>query len=539
MASILGLASTDGRMLRRIHRERPGGAGIDVIISDDPDAPVLGAAENLEIPTEVIELDPVDASTSIDRAIRDVVAEYNIDLVCLDEYVGTIPQELLAAMPPIFDVHYSLLPSFPGSDPVSAALESGVSITGSTVYLVVDQGGVARDVPIVTQEPVPVYQDDSTDRLQNRIRGDAAEPAYLRATRWFATDNIVLETAVDGQIDISIADDAESPLPQRRIASSDRIESLRYGENPHQAAALYRDRPAEEPSVVGATQVGGDRAMSYVNYVDAAGALDLVLEFDRPAAAVIKHANPAGCAVDEDLSVAYERALSTDPMSAFGGVVALNRPCDTDTARSIVSSVKHVIVAPGYGDEALDVLGQRESMRILDVSGGEPRPIGPDDRSIGLVERSVIGGRLVQDRDRHRLDAEECEVVTTREPTADERAAMMFAWPVVKHATSNAIALASGSETVGIGIGQVSRVDAVRIATLKADEHAEGKSADGAVLASDAFFPFPDGIELAAAAGVSAVIQPGGSMRDEEVIAAAEANDMAMIFTGIRSFRHK
>jgi len=218
-------------------------------------------------------------------------------------------------------------------------------------------------------------------------------------------------------------------------------------------------------------------------------------------------------------------------MSAFGGIVALNRPCDAETADSIVESFKEVVVAPGYTDGALDVLTETENLRVLDV--GE---LG--ERTGTLTEKPLTGGRLVQERDDWAPTREDLEVVTERDPTEDEIETMLFAWRTLKHVKSNAILFASGTETVGIGMGQVSRVDAVRLAAMKAEEHAEGKDAQGAVMASDAFFPFPDGVEEAAKSGVSAVVQPGGSVNDEDVIAAADEHDMAMAFTGMRCFRH-
>ncbi|MGM0592727.1 MAG: bifunctional phosphoribosylaminoimidazolecarboxamide formyltransferase/IMP cyclohydrolase, partial [Halobacteriota archaeon] len=311
---------------------------------------------------------------------------------------------------------------------------------------------------------------------------------------------------------------------------------LRYGENPHQNAAVYADYTCEEASVVHAEQLNeGAKALSYNNYNDADGALNLIKEFDEPAAAVIKHTNPAGCATAGTLSEAYDRALSTDPMSAFGGIVALNRECDATTAEAIVDSFKEVVVAPGYTDEALDVLCEKKNLRVLDV--GE---LGNQDERVTerYTEKHLVGGRLVQERDQQSISVEDLQVVTEREPTDEHLETMVFAWQTLKHVKSNGILFATGTETVGVGMGQVSRVDAVRLAAMKADEHAEGKDADGAVMASDAFFPFPDGIEEAAKAGIEAVVQPGGSVNDEDVIAAADEHDIAMAFTGQRSFKH-
>ncbi|MFB6140941.1 MAG: phosphoribosylglycinamide formyltransferase, partial [Halosimplex sp.] len=264
---------------------------------------------------------------------------------------------------------------------------------------------------------------------------------------------------------------------------------------------------------------------------DADGALNLIKEFDEPAAAVIKHTNPAGCATADTVADAYADALATDPKSAFGGIVALNRECDEATAEQIVDSFKEVVVAPGYTDAALDTLFEKDNLRVLDVSDryevAEP-----------MTEKKLVGGRLVQERDTQKLTADDLEVVTEREPTDEQIESMLFAWQTIKHVKSNAIVFAKGTETVGVGAGQVSRVDAVEIAGMKAEKDAEGKDAQGAVMASDAFFPFPDGIEKAVEAGIEAVIQPGGSKNDDVVIEAADEHDVAMVMTGQRAFRH-
>jgi phosphoribosylaminoimidazolecarboxamide formyltransferase/IMP cyclohydrolase len=344
---------------------------------------------------------------------------------------------------------------------------------------------------------------------------------------------VTVETDADGEpTAVTVEGDTGGDLPERRLASHDRAADLRYGENPHQDAALYADYTTGEASVVHADQRNeGAKALSYNNYNDADAALNLVKEFDEPAAAVIKHTNPAGCATADTLAEAYADALSTDPMSAFGGIVALNRECDAATAEQVVDSFKEVVVAPGYTDDALATLFEKENLRVLEVEG-EMEVTEP------MTEKPLVGGRLVQERDTQQVTPEGLEVVTDREPTDEQVESMIFAWQTIKHVKSNAILFAKGTETVGVGMGQVSRVDAVRLAAMKAEEHAEGKSADGAVMASDAFFPFPDGIEHAAEAGIEAVIQPGGSQNDDRVIEAADEHDMAMVFTGSRAFRH-
>jgi phosphoribosylaminoimidazolecarboxamide formyltransferase/IMP cyclohydrolase len=408
-----------------------------------------------------------------------------------------------------------------------------VRTTGCTVHLVTE---AVDDGPILAQEPVPVYADDDVETLADRVLYEAEFSAYPRALRWFASDSVDVETT-DAGIPVSVTVDADvgGAFPTRRLVSEDRAETLRYGENPHQEAALYADATRASATVVGADQLNpGAKGMGYNNYNDADAALRLVTEFDDPAAAVIKHTNPAGCATSETLADAYDRALRTDAKSAFGGIVALNRRCDADTAEAVAESFKEVVVAPDYTDSALDVLTAKQNLRVLEV-GPLADDAGPSEQ---FTEKPLLGGRLVQERDAQSPTVDDLEVVTEREPTAAQLETMTFAWQTIKHVKSNAILLATGTETVGVGMGQVSRVDAVTLAAMKADADAEGKSADGAVMASDAFFPFPDAIEEAADAGVDAVIQPGGSVNDEDVIAAADAHDMAMAFTGTRCFRH-
>jgi phosphoribosylaminoimidazolecarboxamide formyltransferase/IMP cyclohydrolase len=526
MTEIAGLASNRGRNLLHIADVTPGGADLGVVLSNREDAPVLDEAAERGIPTEVVTRDDDEPRESHERRLLDRLDGYEVDLVCLDGYMRVLTGEFLAGAPTTLNVHPSLLPSFPGMDAHEQVLDAGVKTTGCTVHVVteaVDAG------PIVTQEPIPVYGDDDAESLKRRVLYEAEFAAYPRAVRWFAED------AVDVDADagvVRVAGDDGGDLPGRRVVSDDRASDLRYGENPHQDAALYADATCEEASVVHAAQVNeGAKGLSYNNYNDADGALNLIKEFDDPAAAVIKHTNPAGCATADTLVEAYDRALATDAKSAFGGIVALNRECDAPTAESIVESFKEVVVAPGYTDAALDALTGKENLRVLDV--GE---LG--DRTERLTEKHLVGGRLVQERDLWAPTAADLEVVTEREPSDAEIETMLFAWRVLKHCKSNGICFADGTETVGLGVGQVSRVDAVEIAGMKAERDAAGKSADGAVMASDAFFPFPDGIETAVELGIEAVIQPGGSVNDEDVIAACDAHDVAMCFTGTRCFRH-
>ncbi len=324
-------------------------------------------------------------------------------------------------------------------------------------------------------------------------------------------------------------------FPETLLLSAELAQRLRYGENPHQGAAFYRTGE-RQPGVASAVQLQGSE-LSFNNYADADAALDLVAEFAPPAVAIVKHANPCGVAIGGGLREAWEKALACDPQSAFGGIVAVNRPLDRDTAEAIGRLLIEVVIAPGVEEAAGAALARRTRLRLL-VTGAMPDPAAP-----GLSFRSVMGGILVQQRDRLALGREALRTVTRRTPSEAEIADLMFADQVAKHVKSNAAVFARGGATVGIGAGQMSRVDSVRIAAQKAA--AAGAAAGlaqpptrGAVLASDAFFPFADGLEAAIAAGATAVIQPGGSLRDAEVIAAADLAGIAMVFTGTRRFRH-
>jgi phosphoribosylaminoimidazolecarboxamide formyltransferase/IMP cyclohydrolase len=327
-------------------------------------------------------------------------------------------------------------------------------------------------------------------------------------------------------------------LPERLTVSGRLVERLRYGENPHQTGGLYvtGDR---RPGVATARQLQG-KQLSYNNIADADAAYELVAEFDPAASAaiaIIKHANPCGVAVAPSLAEAYRLAFRSDPVSAFGGVVAANRPLDADAANEIVKVFTEVILAPGASDEAVAILAAKKNLRLL-VAGSLPDP-----RAAAPTLRSIAGGLLVQDRDGGMVAESDGTIATKRTPTAAEAADLAFAWRVAKHVKSNAIVYAKGGATAGVGAGQMSRVDSAMIAARKAEEAATAAGlpeslAKGAVCASDAFFPFPDGLIAAAGAGCTAVIQPGGSMRDDQVIAAADERGMAMVFTAMRHFRH-
>ncbi|WP_254280108.1 bifunctional phosphoribosylaminoimidazolecarboxamide formyltransferase/IMP cyclohydrolase [Haloarcula marina] len=523
---LAGMASNRGRNLMNIADRAPGGAEFAVVLTNDADAPVLEAASERGIPTEVVERAEDEAREAHEERVLEALSEYDFDIVTLDGYMRVLSETFLDGAPTTLNVHPSLLPNFPGMDTHEQVLDAGVKVTGCTVHVVDEtiDGG-----PIVTQEPIPVFDGDDEADLKERVLYEGEFTAYPRVVKWFAEDRVEVDHE-DNTVDVE--GDEGGDFPARRLVSDDRAADLRYGENPHQDAALYADTTVSEASVVHADQLNeGAKALSYNNYNDADGALNLIKEFEEPAAAVIKHTNPAGCATADTLADAYADALSTDPQSAFGGIVALNRECDAATAEQIIDSFKEIVVAPGYTDAALDVLFEKENLRVLEVNDNF-------EVTDTLTEKPLVGGRLVQERDTQHLTADDLEVVTDREPTDEQIESMLFAWHTLKHVKSNGILFAKGTETVGIGMGQVSRVDAVRLAAMKADEHAEGKDADGAVMASDAFFPFPDGIEAAAEAGIEAVIQPGGSKNDDSVIEAADEHDMAMVFTGQRSFRH-
>ncbi|MET0483846.1 MAG: bifunctional phosphoribosylaminoimidazolecarboxamide formyltransferase/IMP cyclohydrolase [Aestuariivirgaceae bacterium] len=316
------------------------------------------------------------------------------------------------------------------------------------------------------------------------------------------------------------------------------IERLRYGENPQQTAAFYATGEPRR-GVATARQLQG-KELSYNNIADADAAFECVAEFaaaDAPAAVIVKHANPCGAALGTTLEDAYRLALRADPVSAFGGIVAFNRPLDEAAARVVSAIFTEVVMAPGADEDAMAILAQAKNLRVLVTDGM------PDPAAAGMSFRSVAGGLLVQSRDNAAVDPALLKVVTRAQPSADEMADMLFAMKVAKHVKSNAIVLAKGGATVGIGAGQMSRVDSCRVAIEKAKEAAraaglERPLSEGAVVASDAFFPFPDGLLAAVAGGARAVIQPGGSVRDKEVIAAADAAGISMVFTGLRHFRH-
>ncbi|WP_340116283.1 bifunctional phosphoribosylaminoimidazolecarboxamide formyltransferase/IMP cyclohydrolase [Pelagibius sp. 7325] len=339
--------------------------------------------------------------------------------------------------------------------------------------------------------------------------------------------------AYDAMIAGWLAKQQGESFPRQLTVAGRLKQTLRYGENPHQQAAAYSSG-TPRPGVITAEQLQG-KELSYNNLNDTNAAFELVAEFDAPTVAIIKHANPCGVASRESLAAAYAEALACDPVSAFGGIIAVNRSLDAATAEEVAKLFAEVVIAPAVDDDAKALLASKKNLRVL-VTGGLPDPAAP-----GIVTTPLAGGFLAQSRDNGRLDPRALKVVTRRAPSDRELADMIFAFRVAKHVKSNAIVYARDGATVGVGAGQMSRVDSSRIAAWKAREAAgEGQipKTEGSVVASDAFFPFADGLITAVEAGATAVIQPGGSMRDEEVIAAADDAGLAMVFTGMRHFRH-
>lgn len=316
-------------------------------------------------------------------------------------------------------------------------------------------------------------------------------------------------------------------FPETLSLQFTKLKDLRYGENPHQNAAFYREKTMDESSIPGAAVLQG-KELSYNNIMDLDAALETVKEFHKPTAVIIKHSNPCGVATSENsLMEAYIKARECDPISAFGGVVSFNRPVDQELAGEIISIFVEAVIAPGYDEGALEVFKSKKDLRVLQIS------LTSKGISGELDMRKVPGGILVQNRDLGKVDINDLEVVTKRKPSPEELAALNFAWKVCKHVKSNAIVYTVQNRTVGIGAGQMSRVDSSKIAVIKANTPVKGT-----VMASDAMFPFRDGVDVAAEAGATAIIQPGGSIRDKEVISAADEHGMAMIFTRMRHFRH-
>ena len=364
-----------------------------------------------------------------------------------------------------------------------------------------------------------VLEDIRNDNLTLDSRRRLAAKAYAHTASY--------DTAITRYLSNSLGDD---PLGQRFLYSGNLTERMRYGENPHQNAAFYVDQQAPAGSLAAARQLQG-KALSYNNIADSDAALECVKQFENPACVIVKHANPCGVAVADNTLDAYDKAFKTDPTSAFGGIIAFNRPLDAKTAEAIVDQqFVEVIVAPAIDADALDVVAAKKNVRVLET--GE----WPSTALPGFDFKKVSGGLLVQNTDLGVISESDLKVVTELAPTAQQIRDMLFAWTVVKYVKSNAIIFCKDNMTIGVGAGQMSRVYSTKIAAIKAAD--EGLEIKGSVMASDAFFPFRDGIDAAAATGISAIIQPGGSMRDDEVIQAANEHGLAMVFTGMRHFRH-
>ncbi|MBO9122026.1 MULTISPECIES: bifunctional phosphoribosylaminoimidazolecarboxamide formyltransferase/IMP cyclohydrolase [unclassified Rhizobium] len=374
--------------------------------------------------------------------------------------------------------------------------------------------------------------------LLEQLSSDAGQTSYAFRQR-LAAKAYARTAAYDAMISNWFAEALSIDTPRHRVIGGVLKEEMRYGENPHQTAGFYVTGE-NRPGVATATLLQG-KQLSYNNINDTDGAFELIGEFSPektgPACAIIKHANPCGVATGPTLKDAYLRALACDSTSAFGGIIALNQLLDAETAEEIVKLFTEVIIAPEVTEEAKAVIAAKKNLRLL-VTGGLPDP-----RSRGLTAKTVAGGLLVQSRDNGMIDDIELKVVTNRKPTTQELVDLKFAYTVAKHVKSNAIVYAKDGQTAGIGAGQMSRIDSARIAALKAEDAAKAMGwaepmTKGSAVASEAFFPFADGLLSAIAAGATAVVQPGGSMRDQEVIDAANEHNVAMVFTGMRHFRH-
>jgi phosphoribosylaminoimidazolecarboxamide formyltransferase/IMP cyclohydrolase len=363
-----------------------------------------------------------------------------------------------------------------------------------------------------------VLESLQSDQLSVEARRKLAAKAYAHTASY--------DTAITKYLSNSLGED---PLGDRILYSGRLVERMRYGENPHQEAGFYIDQQAPQGSLATAQQLQG-KALSYNNIADSDAALECVRQFEAPACVIVKHANPCGVAVAGSILEAYEKAFKTDPTSAFGGIIAFNQPLDAETAKTIIDrQFVEVIVAPEIDEDASEALKDKKNVRVLRTGPwGETTP--------GFDFKKVSGGLLVQGSDMGVITAGDLKVVTEKAPTPEQIDDMLFAWKVVKYVKSNAIIFCKDSMTIGVGAGQMSRVYSTKIAAIKAAD--EGLSVKGSVMASDAFFPFRDGIDTAAETGIAAIIQPGGSMRDDEVIQAANEHGLAMVFTGMRHFRH-
>ena len=400
----------------------------------------------------------------------------------------------------------------------------------------IDIGGPAMIRSAAKNHDAVVVMTDPAQYTELMAELDAHDgQTTLAFRRRFAGQAYARTGSYDAAISSWMAAERKETFPDRLVVGARRVEVLRYGENPHQESAFYATSE-KRPGIATARQVQG-KELSYNNLNDTDAAYELVAEFDKPAVVIVKHANPCGVAVADTLAEAYRRAFAADPVSAFGGIIAVNRTLDGETVEAIGKLFAEVIIAPDADQAALAGLKSKTQLRLLLADGV------PDPRQPGLLIKSLAGGLLVQSRDIGRTAGNDIKVVTKRAPSAKEMADLLFAFTVAKHVKSNAIVLAKDGMTVGVGAGQMSRVDSSRLAAQKASEMAAAAGEKqsrgiGSVVASDAFFPFADGLIACAESGATAVIQPGGSKRDDEVIAAADERNLAMVFTGKRHFRH-
>lgn len=403
-------------------------------------------------------------------------------------------------------------------------------VTESEAIEQIDIGGpsMIRSAAKNFNDVVVVCSPQSYERVLEELRTHNGSTT-LALRRELAGEAYQRTATYDQTIAAFFAAQPQERLPTIATINLNKVTDLRYGENRHQIAALYRTSAKNDPedcvSGLANAQLLSGKEMSFNNYVDADAAWQLVCDFDHPACAIIKHTNPSGVGLGQSLAESYRKALATDPLSAFGGIVAFNRKVDDEAANEASKIFTEVIIAPDYEPAALETLQKKKNLRVLKMPSVES--------PAGLEYRQISGGVLVQSRDNHKLERSQLKVATIRQPTDAELNALLFAWTVCKHTKSNAIVYAIDGQTVGVGAGQMSRVDSVKIGAMRAQ-----LPLAGSVLASDAFFPFRDGVDEAAKNGITAIIQPGGSVRDEEVIAAANDHGLAMVFTGIRHFRH-
>ena len=358
-----------------------------------------------------------------------------------------------------------------------------------------------------------------TGEVSAKTRYELCRTVFMHTARY--------DSAISAWLDNQVPDDEKTHFPNILTLQFEKVQNLRYGENPHQQGAFYREFGRKEPSVSNAKQLHG-KEMSFNNFLDANSALELAKEYDQIVAVIVKHNNPCGVATGLTLADAYRKARECDPISAFGGVIAFNHMVDFETAKEITSTFMEVVVAPEFAPDALQELMRKRDVRLLDIG---PKVAGTPE---AMDMKKIVGGLIYQDRDLGKIaDVRKLTIVTQRKPTDEEYDGLAFAWKVCKHVKSNAIIFTTKDRTIGIGAGQMSRLDSVRLAVTKAQFPLKGT-----MLASDAFFPFRDGLDEAAKAGVTAVIQPGGSIKDQDVIEAANEHGIAMVFSAMRHFRH-